>query len=206
VKWDKYSEAHGLNSLAIAYQLEDMPEQAMATFAKSLELNRARGDRLNESMVLGNMAGLYSVTGKLEAAERTAKESMALAKEIGAISVLPTGQTSLAEICLRQGRDAEARMWARAAAETCRSMGVPPSQIALLYGILKIRSGDRPKGLAWVGFSRAHDPNKLEIAAAIRSFWSVIRGDAPEEEVEAAMRAGEGLKLEEILAEAEGEE
>jgi hypothetical protein len=183
-----------------------MPEQAMATFAQSLELNRERGDRLNECMVLGNMAGLYSVTGKLETAERTAKESMAIAKEIGATSVLPTGQTSLAEICLRQGRDAEARMWARTAAETCRSMGIPPSQIALLYGILKIRSGDRPKGLAWVGFSRAHDPSKMEIAAAIRSFWSVICGDAPEEEVEAAMRAGEGLKLEEILAEAEGEE
>ena len=200
---DKYSEAHGLNSLAIAFQLDDRPEQAMATFAKSLELNRERGDRLNEAMVLGNMAGLYSAAGELETAERTAKESVAIAKEIGAHSVLPTGQTALAEICLRQGRDTEARVWARTAAETCRSMGIPPSQIALLYGILEIRSGDRRKGLAWVGFTRAHDPNKMEIAAAIRSFWSVIRGDDSEEEVEAAMRGGEGLKLEEILAEAE---
>jgi len=202
---DKYSEAHGLNSLAIAFQLDDRPEQAMATFAQSLELNRARGDRLNEAMVLGNMAGLYSLTGELEIAERTAKESLAIAKEIGAVSVLPTGQTSLADICLRQGRDAEARVWARAAADTCRSMGIPSSQVAVLYGILKIRSGDRPKGLAWIGFARAHDPNKLETAASIRSFWNVIRGDASEEEVEAALRAGEGLKLEEVLAEAERE-
>jgi serine/threonine protein kinase/tetratricopeptide (TPR) repeat protein len=202
---DKHGEAHGLNSLAIAYQLDGDPEKAMATFAQSLELNRERGDRLNQAMVLGNMAGLYSVKGELEIAERTAKESMAIAKEIGAISVLPTSQTSLAEICLRQGRDADARMWARTATETWRSMGVPPSQIALFYGILKIRSGDRPKGLAWIGFSRAHDPSKMEVAASIRSFWPVIRGEAPEDEVEAAMRAGEGLKLEEILAEAERE-
>ena len=202
---DKYSVAHGPNSLAISFQLEGNPEKAMATFAESLKLNRERGDRLNEAMVLGNMAGLYSAGGDLETAERTAKESMAIAKEIGAISILPTGQTSLAEICLRQGRDAEARMWARTAAETCRSMGIPPSQIALLYGILKIRSGDRAKGLAWIGSSRVHDPNKMEVAASIRSFWALIRGEAPEDEVEAAMRAGEGLKLEEILAEAERE-
>jgi tetratricopeptide (TPR) repeat protein len=195
-----------LNSLAIAFQLDDRPEEAKATFAQSLALNRERGDRLNEAMVIGNMAGLLSAGGDLETAERFAKESIAISKEIGAISVLPTGQTTLAEICLRQGRDAEARTWVMAAAETFRSMGVPPFAIPLFYGILKIRRGDRPKGLAWVGFSRAHDPNKMELAAIIRSFWNVIRGDAPEEEVEAAMRAGEGLKLEEILAEAEGEE
>jgi tetratricopeptide (TPR) repeat protein len=202
---DKHGVAHGLNSLAISFQLEGNPKKAMATFAESLELNRARGNRLNEAMVLGNMAGLHSAGGDLETAERTAKESMAIAKEIGAISLLPTSQTSLAEICLRQGRDAEARMWIRTAGETMRSMGIAPSQNALLYGILKIRSGDRPKGLAWIGFTRAHDPNKMEIEALIKSFREVIRGNAPEDEVEAALRAGEGLKLDEILAEAEHE-
>jgi len=84
-------------------------------------------------------------------------------------------------------------------------MGIPPAETAFLYGILKIRSGDRPKGLAWIGFSRAHDPNKMGIAASIRSFWGLIRGEASEDEVEVALRAGEGLKLEDILAEAEGE-
>ncbi|HMI32365.1 MAG TPA: protein kinase [Candidatus Limnocylindrales bacterium] len=202
---DKHSEAHGLNSLAIAFQLDGNPDKAMATFAESLQLNRERGDRLNEAMVLGNMAGLYSIGGDLGTAERTAKESMAIAKEIGAISVLPTSQATLAEICLRGGRDAEARVWVRTAVETMQSMGVAPSQSAIMYGILKIRSGDRPKGLAWIGFARAHDPNKMETAAILRSFWDVIRGDASEDEVEAALRAGEGLKLEDILAEAERE-
>jgi hypothetical protein len=111
----------------------------------------------------------------------------------------------LAETCLRGGRDAEARTWIRAAVETMRSMGVTPSAMTLLYGILKLRTGDRAKGLAWIGFARAHDPNKMEIAQAIRSFWPLIRGEASEDEVGAAMRAGEGLTAEEILAEAERE-
>jgi hypothetical protein len=87
-----------------------------------------------------------------------------------------------------------------------RSLGIPATGVALLYGILKVREGDRPKGLAWIGFARLHDPNTQENAGIIRSFWELLRGDASEDEVEAAMRAGEGLKLEEILAEAEGEE
>jgi tetratricopeptide (TPR) repeat protein len=202
---DKYGEAHGLNSLAIAFQLEGNSDKAMAMFLESHRLNRERGDRLNESMVLGNLAGLYSAAGDLETAERSARESMAIAKEIGAVSLLPLSQTAMAEICLRRGRDTEALQWIRTTGETIRSMGVPMTLVTLLYGIHKIRSGDRASGLAWVGFARAHDPNKMEIAALIRSFWPLIRGDASEDEVEETLRAGEGLKLEEILEEAERE-
>ena len=202
---DNNGVAHGLNSLAIAFQLEGNSNRAMATFLESLQLNRELGDRLNEAMVLGNLAGLYSAAGDVETAERSARESMAIAKEIGALSLLPTSHAAMAEICLRFGRDTEALQWIRATGETIRSMGIPMSMVTLLYGIHKIRSGDRARGLAWVGFARAHDPNKMEIASLIRSFWPLIRGEASEDEVEAALRAGEGLKLEEILAEAERE-
>jgi hypothetical protein len=154
-------------------------------------------------MVLGNLGGVYSVTGDLVTAERMATESIAICKEIGANSVLPSGQAALTEIYLRQGRDAEARVCLQSALATMRSLGIPPANLPVLYGILKIRSGDRPKGLAWIGWVRAHDPNKAESAQIMRSHWDLIRGDASEEEVEAAMRAGESLKLEEILAEAE---
>jgi len=202
---DSHSEAHGLNSLAIAFQLGGDPEKAMATFAQSLEINRARGDRLNEAMVLGNMAGLHSVSGNIEIAERIAKESIAISKEIGATLFLSIGQSTLAEVCLRSGRHAEARMWIRTTGETIRSLGIPPTLLSLLYGILKVSEGDRPKGLAWIGFARAYDPNTQEVVGIIRSFGELLRGGASEDEVEAAMHAGEGLTLEEILAEAEGE-
>jgi tetratricopeptide (TPR) repeat protein len=202
---DRGAEAHGLNSLAIAFQLGGDPEKSMATFMQSLELNRVLGDRLNEAMVLGNVAGLYSASGELETAERKAKEALAIAKEIGAISLLPSGEIMLAEIHLRGGRNAEARKWLRTTTETMRTIGVSPTMVAVLYGILKVREGDRAKGLAWIGFGRAHDPNTQEVVVLIRSFGELLRGDASEEEMEAAMRAGEGLKVEDILAEAERE-
>jgi class 3 adenylate cyclase/tetratricopeptide (TPR) repeat protein len=202
---DRNAEAHGLNSVAIALQLGGDPEKSMATFMQSLELNRALGDRLNEAMVLGNVAGLYSASGDLETAERRAKEALAIAKEIGAISLLPSGEVMLAEIHLRGGRNAEARKWLRTAHDTMRTIGVLPTMLAVLHGILKVREGDRPKGLAWIGFGRAHDPNTQEVVLLIRSFDALLRGDSSEEEMEAAMRAGEGLTVEDVLAEAERE-
>src|SRR6185295_6303238 len=118
---DKEAEAHGLNSLAIAIQLGGDNERGIATFLQSLELNRALGDRLNEAMVLGNLGGVYSVTGDLVTAERMAKESIAICKEIGANSVLPSGEAALAEIYVRQGRDADARLLLQSALDSMRS-------------------------------------------------------------------------------------
>jgi len=200
---DRDSEAYGLNSLAISIQLGGDSKKAMAVFQEALELNRARNDRLNESMVLGNMAGIYSADGDLVTAERVTRESLAIANEIGAVSLLPMGQALLAEINLRRGNHAEARAWIRTTGETSRSIGIPQTVLALLYGILKVSEGDRSKGLAWVGFARVRDANTQEVAAIIRSFEKLLRGDRSEEETEAAMRAGESLTLEEILAEAE---
>lgn len=203
---DRNQEAYGLNSLAISIQLSGDSRKAMATFQEALELNRARNDRLDEAMVLGNMAGIYSAAGDLVTAERIARESMTIAQEIGAISLLPMCQSLLAEINLRRGNHAEARAWIRTTGETARSIGIPQTVLALLYGILKVSEGDRSKGLAWVGFARVHDPNTKEVAGIIRSFDKLLRGDGSEEEMEAAMRAGESLKLDEILAEAERED
>jgi len=200
---DRHAEAHGLNSLGIAYHLAGRVEEGLRTFERSLELNREGGDRANVAMVLSNMAGLYSIAGDLERAERTAKESMAIAKEIGAIGILPTGLGTLAEIYLRQGRDQEARTYIRTMGETLRSMGTLPVVLVFLYGLLELRTGDRAKGLAWLGYSRANDPNKREIAGILKSFQELIRGNDSEAEIEAAMKAGEALKLDDILAEAE---
>jgi tetratricopeptide (TPR) repeat protein len=192
---DRSGESHGLNSLGIAYQLGDRPEEAKATFLRALEINRG----------IGNIASLFSAAGDLDGAERAARESMAIIKEIGVIGILPTCEAALAEVSLRRGRDGEAREWIRKLGQSLRTLGISPIPLAYLYGILKLRTGDRPKGLAWLGYSRAHDPNRLEISLGRRSFQDLIRGDATEEEVEAAMKAGESLALEEILAEAETE-
>jgi len=202
---DEESLAQGFNTLGIAYQLGGDPVKSLAAFRRSLEMNRAQGNRMSEAMALGNIAGLYSADGDLETAERMAREGLAIAREIGASSLFPSGEAMLAEICLRAGRDAEARTWAKAAGQSLRGMGIPPTLITVFYGISRVREGDRPKGLAWVGFARAHDPNQAEMKLLIRSFEALLRGDASEEETEAAMRAGEGLELEAILAEAERE-
>ena len=200
---DQHSEASALNSMGISYQLEGRSQEARAAFGRALEINRTRGDRAAEAMVLSNLSALYSVDGDFEAAERTAKESISLAREIGAIAILPTGQATLAEIYLRQGNDGEARRWIREASETMRAIGSATIPLVLLYGLLELRTGDRSKGLSWIGFARAHDPNQRETRGIIDSFRELIHGSDSEEAVETALRTGEGLTLEGILEEAE---
>ncbi|HKW52017.1 MAG TPA: tetratricopeptide repeat protein [Candidatus Eisenbacteria bacterium] len=200
---DRRAEATGLNSMAIAIQLEGDKKKSLAVYAQALELNRAHKDRMGTAMVLSNMAGVSAIIGDLDAAERIAKESIAISIEIGSPSTLPTAQVALADTFIRRGRYPEALSQIRELAEGLKTMGVPPFAVAILAGILKVRTGDRKKGRAWIGFSRAHDPSRREIEDHIESYADDIRGDDSKEEVEAAMRAGEGLKLEDIVAEVE---
>jgi len=198
---DLFGESTGLNSIGIAYHLEGRVEESEKAFARSLEIARARGDRTTQSMVLGNLAGLHLFLESAEAAQRAGLESLKIAQEIGAMGLLGSAQTTLIEIYLRSGNIPEARAMARGAADTMRSVDAKHPSLPLFFGLLKLHEGDRKKGLEWIGFTRAHDPNKKEVAAIIHSFREIIRGGESESEVEAAMRAGENLSLDEILAE-----
>ena len=198
---DSRSEANGLNSLGIAQNFMGDTEAAKATFGRALEIFRRLGERAQVSMVLGNLASLMSFSGELDVAERYAKEAMAMGHEVGARGLVTSAEVALADICLRTGRDAEALAFTRDACALMRGIGIPPFPAVFLYGLLRLRAGDRPKGLAWIGFARAHDPSQVEFQMALRSYWDEIRGGDPEEAVEAALRAGESLKLEDILAE-----
>jgi class 3 adenylate cyclase/tetratricopeptide (TPR) repeat protein/tRNA A-37 threonylcarbamoyl transferase component Bud32 len=200
---DTRSEGNGLNSLGIAQNFLGETEAAKATFERALEIFRRLGERAQQSMVLGNIASVLAFSGDLERAERTAKEAMALGQDVNAPGLVTSAEVGLADICLRTGRDAEALVHTRHAAMRMRSIGIPPFPAVFLYGILRLRAGDRAKGLAWLGFVRAHDPSQVELGMALRSYWDEIRRDDSEEAVEAALRAGENLKLEDILAEAE---
>jgi predicted ATPase len=202
---DLRSEAAGLNSLGIAYTLEGRYEEAMATYERALTINRARGDRANLAMVLSNVAGLHAISGDLATAERTALESIAIADEIGAVGLRPSGEAVIVEVYLRRKRGAESLVWIRAFGASLRNMGLPLAPLAFFYGILKLIHGDRARGLAWIGFARANDPNRAELAVILRSFRDIIRAEASEDEVEAAMKAGESLTIDGILAEAESE-
>ena len=93
------------------------------------------------------------------------------------------------------------------AVATTKEVGEPLLYAPFCYGVLKIRrDGDRGTGLAWIGFSRAHEKEyQKELAADIKRVWQEIRGDLTDEAVEAAMKLGETLKLDDITAQAAAE-
>lgn len=198
-----YQQAIGLNSLGITLNLLSRFDEAESAYRGALAINREVGFRGNTAAVLCNMSSMYALTGRLEESERVALESIAVGEAIGSHTPDLTAYASLATVSILRGERSEARRWLRSLAETVRKLQIPTSQLPLYYGLFQIRFGDRARGLAWIGYTRKHEPAHGEMSLVLRNLRELIHAGAPEAEVEAAMVAGESLVLEEILAEAE---
>ena len=199
---DRYAEAHGLNSVGIAQTLSGDHVKAEATYLRCLELNRSIKSRVSEAMVLQNLSGLHAQMGELDRAEKEARESIAIAKEVGSAALRMGAEVTMADVSLRRRRD-DAKTWIRASGQSMREIGSRPSMLPMLYGILRVRSGDRATGLRWIGFTLANDSNSKENQLFFQGFRDEMRGDWTDEQVDAALKEGASLNLEEILAEAE---
>ncbi len=200
---DRRSEATGLNSLGNLLGYLDEFAGAIECYEPSRDIFRELGDRNSECMVLSNLSFLHTELDDFQAGEREAKTALTILREIGGLQMRAGCEISLANICLRTGRNAEALKYANLAATTGRELDEPFFYLGFMYGLLKIRSGDRAAGLAWMGFARRHETEfNKEVLRDIRRHWDEIRGDLTEEEAEAAMKAGEDLKFEEITAQA----
>jgi class 3 adenylate cyclase/tRNA A-37 threonylcarbamoyl transferase component Bud32/tetratricopeptide (TPR) repeat protein len=202
---DSSAEGAALNSLAIGFFIAGRHEASRDTYFRALELHRAAGDRLGEAMALGNLGGLYTDWGDFDSAERYCREAIAIAREIGAPALTLDTQNNQVLIHLRRGRDKEAHALLREVVRAAREVGFSPSIYALPHGIIRLRAGDRLRGLAWIGYARAHSHHSTEVKHMMRWFADLIRGNDSEEDVERALQAGVDLNLEEILAEAERE-
>jgi serine/threonine protein kinase/tetratricopeptide (TPR) repeat protein len=200
---DRRSEATGLNSLGNLLGYLDDYAGAIECYEPAGSIFRELGDRNSEVMVLGNLSFLHTELGDLEAGEREARASLAINREFGGVQFRSAGELSLANICIRSGRNAEAWKFVNLAVATTKELGEPLVIAPFMYGILKIRRGDRATGLAWIGFTRAFETEyQKEVARDLKRMWEELRGDLSEEAAEAAMKLGEALKFEDIVAQA----
>ncbi|HEU4940225.1 MAG TPA: tetratricopeptide repeat protein, partial [Candidatus Eisenbacteria bacterium] len=199
---DRVSEATGLNSLGNALMISRRLDESRDAYVRAIEAHTAVGDRFGAAMAMGNLGGLYVNQNDLDLGERYVQETLSVAKELRVPALIMDVQSTLAAIHLRRGRDREAHALLKEIVRAAREVGLPPKIYPLFHGVIRIRAGDRAKGLAWIGYSRAHSP-KFEVKTLMRWVADTIRGNDSEEDLERALKAGEGLNLEEILEEAE---
>jgi tetratricopeptide (TPR) repeat protein len=202
---DRASEATALNSLGIALFIARRIDEARDTYLRAIEAGRASSHHLTEAMAFGNLGNLYADQGDLDTAERYAQDCLALARELRVPALVVDSQTTLTAIHLRRGRDRQGHALLKEIVRTAREIGLPLNLFPLLHGIIRLRAGDRARGLAWVGYARAHSGNKFEAQMLMGGFADEIRGNDSEEDAERALKAGEELKVDEILEEAERE-
>ncbi|HJS74095.1 MAG TPA: AAA family ATPase, partial [Vicinamibacteria bacterium] len=203
---NRRDEATGLNSLGILYAFEDDHVRAIDVYQKAFEIFHELGDRSSECMVLVNVSFSHAEMADLETAERDARRGLGIAREIGNIQIRTGLELILGMIGVRARRDAEAWKYVSMAVATARETGEKLNVVPLYYGLMKIRRGDRVTGLAWIGFSRANEIEYAkEVLREMERVRDEMRGDLTEEEMEAALKRGESLTLEEILAQVEQE-
>jgi tetratricopeptide (TPR) repeat protein len=115
------------------------------------------GDRTWLSATLGNLGGLVRELGDLEAAERLAREGLALLEQTGDPSSVASGLTMLAEILVEAGRLTEAREKLResiAIALDARALREVPSALDA-FADLSLRDGDSAAAARFLGQAAA---------------------------------------------------
>jgi predicted ATPase/class 3 adenylate cyclase len=203
---DRNNEANGLNSLANLLGFEEKFADAVEVYERARKLFHELGDRNAEAMVLGNVCFVHAELDDLETAEREARLGLAILREVGGLQLRGFAESCIAVICLRSRRDGEALQYLKMAVASAREAGDRRAMLSLWHGVLKIRRGDRATGLAWIGFARANEARYAkEVAREIRRYRDEIRGDLSDDALEAALKLGESMKYEEIMAQAEQE-
>ena len=113
---DEPSQAHALFQASLVAERRRQWLLARCYAEQALELYRRHGDTLATARILNNIGGIHFLLGDVEAAERSLEAAVATAEEACSDPDAAQAVSSLAQVCLRTGRPAEARERAERAA------------------------------------------------------------------------------------------
>ena len=113
---DERSEAHALFQASLVAERQSQWLLARFYAEQALEIYRRHGDTLAAARILNNIGGIHFLLGDVETAERSLAEAVATAEAAGSEPDVAQAVSSLAQVCLRTGRTAEARERAEHAA------------------------------------------------------------------------------------------
>ncbi|MGD2157498.1 MAG: tetratricopeptide repeat protein, partial [Anaerolineales bacterium] len=204
---DVESQANALNSLGLTtWALEDF-EGAREWLLQALELAEQRSDRQQMAMINSNMAFAELELGNLAEGLARAQRSLQLSREVGSDALATSGLSGIANALILQGELEAGRkqMFERLRAEV--AMGNEGGQAFAVteFGRLLALEGDQEKGLEYIGLGRINP----QVANFGRRYFGRLieqaRGDLTDEQVEAALKRGEKLELEDVVSELLGE-
>jgi serine/threonine protein kinase/predicted ATPase len=200
---DRESEANALNSLGLTATAEGELEEAMAFFSEGLELAESLGDRVLAGMIIGNTADVYLLDEQIDDGLRAAQKALDMVQEIGS-DYLAAGQyLSLGAGLIAKGDFEAARENLHESLRLMKAMGssVYQSFAVLTYGRLRARTGDRQGGLELLGLARVNREVMLSGRFHFDKALEDVRGDLSDKEVEAGLKRGAQLDLEQVVEE-----
>lgn len=204
---DMESQANALNSLGLnAWALDDL-EGSYQWIKEALGIAEQRGDRQQMSMISGNLSGAELTLGNIEESRRVAERALQLAKDVSSDPLISSALSSLGSALISRGDLAGGRKRLEECLRIQVAMDDVGSQAFTVseFGRALALEGEPEMGLEYVGLARVHPYIEKFANHHFDRIVEMSRGDLTDEQVEAALKRGEKLKLMEVVAELLGE-
>jgi len=200
---DKASEASALNSLGNMFLYSGDAARSVDYYQRSLALARELGEPFLEGMALGNLGTAHGWLGKLDEATKFLEAALRIAHDTGE----EVGQADIPEIlgwvALLGGDNAEARRRLHESLVVYRRLDLKPPTLLISMAALEGRTGDRVRGLEWLGLCRAlaeRSHTRNQILLLVDRFLPELRDGVADADVEAALERGAALEIGEVYA------
>ncbi len=204
---DRFSQTVAINSIGLTAAAEGDLDEALDWYNKGLASAEALGNRSVSAMLIVNSADAHNLLGNLDEALRVGKRALALSKEVGSDYLIAGTHWTIGSVLISKGDLKAAREHLDESLRLNQAMGSPEGMAVLIadYARLRALDGELTKAIEWIGLTRSHPAARNYASIYLKKTLKEVRGELPDDEVEAALERGAKLELKEVVAELLGE-
>jgi tetratricopeptide (TPR) repeat protein len=201
---DRNRSSQMLNILGILATLQENYEQAEQYYEQGLRMARQVDDRQLVADLLGNLGYLHHHgAGNLERAKQHYQESLLISREIDHRSGVTSTLNNLGQLYVLLGEHQAAWGCLREALVESVAIGAVPLTLDALVGVVqqRIEAGQHVSAAELLGLALSHPALETDVSQVAELALGRLRKLLPDNELETALRRGETLELETVVAE-----
>jgi tetratricopeptide (TPR) repeat protein len=200
---DRQGIAANLANLGMVVWRQGDYAAARRCFEDSLGTFQQLGDLRGVAGCLNNLGILAEHQADYAEAVRDYEKSLGIKRQIGDRGGICATLNNLGNVALQQGDDQAAWAYFRQALAESTAIGALSLALGALARIarLQLRAGYGERAGAWLGLVQHHPATQQETREEIDSILVGLREEWSREQLEAALEAGQGLDLDEIVSE-----
>ncbi|MBN1887014.1 MAG: tetratricopeptide repeat protein [Thermoflexales bacterium] len=201
---DHLGLARALNSLGVLANIMSEYAKAQRLYQASLELSREAGARRQEAHALNNLGETSRLQGDYAAARQYYQEALDINQEIGDLHGKGSSRSNLGHVAAAMGDYATAVSCYRESMHIMTSIGAIPINLENMAGLAGVlaHTGQPGQAIELIGLVSSHPALRNDTREQfVDPILAKLRAQLSPEEVEAGLKRGKALQLENVVAE-----